>query len=433
MKRTTTARHSAPTDANPCRVKLAAVRLILTLAALFAHVAPAAAEDLVGLYLTWRGDPTTTMTINWVDIYAGSSKTIWYREFDAKQWSAARASQENVGPTTLQLRRVELAKLKPGTLYEFGIGDQTEEVTHFWRFRTMPAELTKPLRFVEGGDMMHTRDMVDAMNSRMQQLDPDFAMVIGDLAYANGVAGTRWIDWLQSWRQYSVAKGKRLIPLVVGIGNHEVRGHYNGKIPDDAPYFYSLFALPGDRSYYALDFGQYLSLVVLDSAHTQPVVGAQSQWLQQALAERTAQQFLFAGYHFPAYGTSKGPADGLAIDAPLSIEIRKHWIPHFERFGASVLFEHDHHNFKRTQRIRKEQRDDANGLLYLGDGSWGVRPRTVPNLDEAWWLVKAEPRNHLWEIEMRPDGTASICAMDAAGEAFDQVELDRPRTLPVLE
>jgi len=389
-------------------------------------------QDIIGLYLTWSHDPTTTMTVNWVDLYADSSSTVWYRPASKEQsWSRLEASLSTVGPTTMQLRRVELTKLKPGTLYEFGIGDDRDDVSHFWRFRTMPAELTKPLRFVEGGDMMHTRAMMDAMGEQMQRLDPDFTMVVGDLAYENGVIGSRWIDWLQSWKTYSVAKNKRLIPLVVGIGNHEVRGHYHGKIPEDAPYFYSVFALPGNRSYYALDFGNYLSLILLDTEHTQPIEGAQAEWLQHAMAERSDQQFLFAGYHYPAYGTSKAPKGGLPIDSPRSQAIRKHWVSQFERYGLSTVFEHDHHNFKRTHRILNHQRDDEKGLLYVGDGSWGVATREVP--EDAWWLAKAEPRNHVWCVDILPNGTALLRAIDVNGEVFDEVALVEPRTTPVAE
>jgi hypothetical protein len=355
---------------------------------------------------------------------------VWYRPFKTQDWVHVEAARSTVGPTTLQLRRVELTELQPDTLYEFAIGRQPEDASHFWRFKTMPTELAEPLRFVAGGDTMHTRAMFDAMNRHMQKLDPDFVLLVGDLAYENGVLGTRLIDWLQSWTEHSVGKDKRLMPLVVGIGNHEVKGHYNGKIPDDAPYFYSLFSLPNDRSYYALDFGKYLSLLVMDSEHTQPIEGPQAAWLEQALAERSGQQFLFAGYHYPAYGTSKGPENGLPIDAPRSISIQKQWSPHFERYGVSAIFENDHHNFKRSHRIRGRKRDDENGLLYLGDGSWGVKPREVPDPDVAWWLAKAAPRNHLWHVELRGNGTATIEASDANGEVFDKIELTRPRTMP---
>lgn len=410
------------------------------LVALLIFVAPAAthAEDLIGLFLSWQQDPTTTMTVTWVDIYANSSPTILYRKYDGKKHSAdtkwqkaTPASQSTVGPTTLQLRRTELTGLEPGTRYEFGIGDKTEDVTHFWRFDTMPEKLTEPLTFVAGGDMMHSRELLDDMNREMQKLDPDFAVLMGDIAYENGVYGTHWIDWLQSWRKYSVGKEKRLIPLVIGIGNHEVKGHYNGRIPQDAPYFYSIFALPGDRSYYALDFGKYLSLVILDTQHTQPVIGPQADWLGKALAERADQQFLIAGYHFPAFGTAKGPKDGGAIDAPLALDLQKHWVPSFERYGLTAVFENDHHTFKRTHRIRNRERDDENGILYLGDGCWGVEPRPVPKPGAAWWLAKAESRNHLWRVELDPNGEAKFEAIDANGKAFDETEIETPRTKPV--
>lgn len=408
-----------------------ATRIIVALVVLLPSAAQA--EDLIGLFLSWQRDPTTTMTINWVDIYADSSPTILYRKYEGihnsqTAWEKAEAKLSTVGPTTLQLRRVELTGLEPGTRYEFGIGDKPKDVTHFWRFDTMPAELTEPLTFVSGGDMMHTRAMVDDMNEEMQKLDPDFALLGGDIAYENGVHGTHWIDWLQSWTKHSVAKDKRLIPLVIAIGNHEVKGHYNGRIPDDAPYFYSLFPLPAERAYYALDFGKYLSLIVLDSQHTNPIDGPQAKWLEQALSKRDGQQFLFGCYHYPAYGTTKEPKGGLPIDAPRALDIQKHWLPHFERHGATAIFENDHHNYKRSHRILNRKRDDENGLLYVGDGAWGVETRTVPK--DAWWIAKAEPRNHLWYVELDPNGSLQLEAVDVEGKVFDKVEIKEPRTKP---
>ncbi len=415
-----------------------AIRILLIAVMWYLTAAPAAAQapDLIGLYLTWRGDPATTMTINWVDHYTDSGNTLWYHKADSEKWMSVEAMHESVGPSTLQLRRVELTQLEPDTVYEFGFQGRVERLrrppSHTWRFRTMPAAMNRPIRFVTGGDMMHSRTMVDAMNRQAAAAQPDFALLGGDLAYANGVSATRWVHWLQSWMELAVTADGRLIPMVVAIGNHEVRGGYNGKIPDDAPYFYSLFSLPDDRSYYTLDFGGYLSLLVLDSQHTQPIAGPQADWLAQTLRERGQQKFVFACYHYPAYGTTKAPADGLPIDAPLSVSIRQHWVPYFERYGMSAVFENDHHNYKRTHRIRQHERDDDHGILYLGDGAWGVSTRTVPPPEVAWWLAKAEPRRHLFTVELRPDGTATIKAVDAAGEVFDQVELTEPRTRPVM-
>lgn len=394
-----------------------------------------AAEDLIGLYLTWRGDPTTTMTVNWVDIYEYSGDGVYFRavrdDDRDEAWQHVEAAESTVGPTTLQLRRAELAGLEPGTLYEFCVGEKPDDAAHIWRFKTMPAKLDQPISFVAGGDMMHNRAMMDAMNAQMQKLNPDFAVLMGDLAYANDVVGSRWIDWLQSWKEYAVGDGKRLTPMVLAIGNHEVKKGYDGKIPEDAEYFYSLFSLPSDRSYFALDFGDYLSWIILDSGHTHDVAGKQTRWLQAALAERCDQQFLFAGYHFPAYGTTKAPKDGLPIDSPRAKAIQENWSPLFERYGVTAAFENDHHTFKRSHRLRGRQRDDENGILYLGDGAWGVVPREVPSPEVGWWLAKAESRNHLWHAELRPDGTATLEAVDPSGEKFDSVTLSAPRTKPV--
>lgn len=405
-----------------------------------------AMHDVAGIYLTWQGDPATTMTVNWVNLYADGAPKLWYRKAGEKEWLHATGTQHAAGPSVLQVRRVTLKELAPDTMYEFIHGEQppkTEKETgndatkplvrvantrSTYKFRTMPATLARPVRFVTGGDMMHTRAMVDAMNERAGALDPDFALLGGDLAYANGVDAVRWIDWLQSWTKNARGKGGRLIPMVVAIGNHEVRGGYGGRIPDDAPYFYSLFALPGDRSYYTLDFGKYLSLLVLDSGHTQPISGPQATWLGEALAARAEQRFIFAAYHWPIYGTAKGEKGQLPAESKRSVEMRAQWVPHFERHGVTAVFENDHHNYKRTHPIRGHKRDDKTGIVYLGDGAWGVNTRTVPK--NAWYLAKAEPRRHLFHVTLPPSRPVLVEAVDAAGVVFDKTRFQRPRTPP---
>ena len=407
-------------------------RAILCLFVLFltTALAPAiaSAQDLVGLYLTWSRDPATTMTINWVDLYPKNTNTVFYREKGAEAWQEGAAKQLAVEPSSLQRRYLELTDLKPDTTYEFGIGKRVEKPADGWTFRTMPAQLNRPVRFVTGGDMMHSREMLDAMTSQVARLEPDFALLGGDLAYENGVAATRIVDWLASWRQLAMGKDRRLIPMVLVIGNHEVRGHYDGKIPVDAPYFYRLFTLPGERAYYALDFGKYLTLIALDTGHTNPIEGKQTEWLGGALAQRAEQDFIFACYHFPAYGTTKAPEGKLPADIPRAITIRTNWVSLFERYGISAAFENDHHTFKRTHRLRNHQRDDANGILYLGDGCWGVKPREVPKPGAAWYLARAESRNHVWIVDLQPDKTARFRAMDPTGEIFDEVAPKSPRS-----
>lgn len=391
----------------------------------------ARSQDLVGIYLEWVRDPATTMIVNWVDLYPEGTTELYWRQEGVADWKQAKAARRGIPPSGLHRCSLELTELQPDTRYEISIGKIPEKNAKPLFFRTMPRDLkARPVRFLNGGDTMATREMFEAMNRQAALLEPDFVVLGGDLAYENGIWAMRVVEWLQSWTRTAVTKDGRLLPLVAGIGNHEVRGHYNGKVPGDAPYYYGLFTLPDGRASRTLDFGRYLSLVLLDSAHTEPIQGAQTQWLERALLERTEQQFLFPFYHYPAWGTTKAPKQGTPLDNPVAIAIRSHWVPLFERFGISAAFEHDHHNFKRTHRILDGKRDDERGLLYLGDGAWGVLVRTVPPEGSAWWLAKAEARNHLWCIDLRGDGVAAIRAFDVQGNVFDAVQLDRARTKP---
>ena len=188
--------------------------------------------------------------------------------------------------------------------------------------------LPKHLRFVTGGDMMHDRKRVDAMNKRAAELNPWFALLGGDLAYANGNSNEvgKWDDWLESWMLNCIRRRDGgLIPMVVAIGNHEVAGG-TGKVPKDAKYFYSLFPLPAKRSFYAMDIGDYLSLIVLDSDHTERVEGEQELGWTRHSPERAGKvPLVYPCYHKPAYG-DKPPADSNdSSKDPLAQKIIKHW------------------------------------------------------------------------------------------------------------
>ena len=63
---------------------------------------------------------------------------------------------------------------------------------------------------------------------------------------------------------------------------------------------------------------------------------------------------------------------------------RKHWVPLFEKYRVPVVLEHHDHTFKRTKPLLDGLADD-NGVLYLGDGSWGrlrspQSPEQLPHL-----------------------------------------------------
>src|SRR5687767_9322546 len=101
---------------------LAAATLAIVACAIL-QPAARANYDLVGVYLTWQRDPATTMTVNWVNLYAEGEAAAWYRVLGTTEWTNVKGGEHRTaGASVLQIRRVELTGLTPDTTYEFVVG-----------------------------------------------------------------------------------------------------------------------------------------------------------------------------------------------------------------------------------------------------------------------------------------------------------------------
>jgi hypothetical protein len=270
------------------------------------------------------------------------------------------------GPTDFVVHRATITGLAPGGEFEFSLGDSTK----IHRFRTMPAKATNTITFVSGGDS-GVNDHALANNKLAALQDPMFVMIGGDLGYDNGVSGNVALNFIRNYASTMTDSKGRLIPLVAAIGNHEVRGAYN-KTLKEATFFTPFFGgLYQETSYASLDFGDYLSLVLLDSGHCAKIPGEQTTWLKQVLAERTGKAHLIPINHVPCYPSFRDPNATAKDKVGTGEEQRKHWCPLFEQYGVDIVLEHHDHTFKRTHPLTGGEVDKATGITYLGDGSWG--------------------------------------------------------------
>ncbi|MBA4062207.1 MAG: metallophosphoesterase [Isosphaera sp.] len=326
------------------------------------------------LFLTWRGDPTTTVTVQWVGPeLPGAEVSVKLLAKTATDWKTTPVAARPFPRTDLKVHRAELTGLTPGTEYVLQVGKGPKT----YRFRTMPAKATDTFTFVSGGDCGVNAHAV-ANNILAAKQEPHFALIGGDLGYDNGISPKTALGFVQNYAKHMVDPKGRLIPLVTCIGNHEVKGGY-GKGREDATYFFPLFdGLYRDASYAALDFGDYLSLVLLDSGHAAPIGGAQAAWLGGALRERAERPHLVAVNHVPAYPSYRAPT-GVLGKFGTGEGNRTHWCPLFEAHGVDAVLEHHDHTFKRTHPLKGGVKDRY-GVPYLGDGSWG-KLRT-PNAPE---------------------------------------------------
>lgn len=317
------------------------------------------------LFLTYSGDPTTSICIQWIGSeWDTPNKDIWFDTVDGTEWTKTPTTSKPFPTTDLKVFRCILTGLKPGTEYVFKINKVSPE----YRFRTMPAKATDAFHFVSGGDSGVNAHAV-ANNILAAKQDPYFIIIGGDLGYDNGVSVRTAIGFIRNYAKNAIDSKGRLIPLITCIGNHEVKGGYD-KTRAEGTFFFPLFdCLYKDTSYATLDFGDYLSLVLLDTGHTAKIAGDQTDWLEKALKARLEMPHVIGVNHVPCYPSYREP-EGKGGKFGTGEEQRKHWCPLFEKYNIDAVLEHHDHTFKRTHPLLDGRVNKA-GVLYLGDGSWG--------------------------------------------------------------
>lgn len=363
------------------------------------------------LFLTWQRDPTTTMTVQWIGTSGASAvPSIAYSTLKGDPSVTTPMVARPYPLTDYQVFRAELTGLTPGTDYQFQIGKQSPT----YRFRTMPARATDTIHFISGGDCGVNPHAV-ANNIQAARQDPMFAIVGGDLGYDNGKSVDISLGFVRNYSKHMVGRDGRLIPLIAAIGNHEVDGGYN-KPRSKAPFYYALFdGLYPETGFASLDFGDYLSLVLLDTNHTTPIEGEQAAWLEKTLKARADHPNVFVVNHVPAYPSYRNP-EGAQGKMGTGEGNRKHWVPLFQKYRVPVVLEHHDHTFKRTRKLIDGLAND-NGVLYLGDGSWG-KLRNPKQPDKLAYLAATSRDYHLSLHRIQGQERFHL-AMDENGRVMD--------------
>jgi hypothetical protein len=373
------------------------------------------------LFLTWQRDPTTTITVQWLAKETCENVDVRCARPTDEEWIVGKTVRKPWPRTELKVHRCELTGLVPDTEYIFQIGSSRKT----YKFRTAPAKATDTFQWVSGGDC-GTGAAAVRTNVLAAKQEPYFALIGGDLGYDNGVSAKTAITFLQNYAKHMIDPKGRLIPMVTCIGNHEVRGGYKGG-REDATFFLPLFdGLYKDTTYATLDFGDYLSLVLLDTGHVSPIAGEQTDWLRSALRERQDRPHLIVANHVPAYPSYRNPGPTAASDVLEFFGVkgtagtgegnRKYWCPLFERYGVDAVLEHHDHTFKRTHPL-KDGLKDRYGVPYLGDGSWG-QLRT-PNTPEKRPYLAAVSRAYHMSVHRLEGEQRYHVALEETGRVAD--------------
>lgn len=380
----------------------------------------------ITVYSYFIGDPLTEIHIAAI----GRSQTqldFEYRLAGSNRWRQHAFTRiSDIPGSNRILREVHLQQLSPDSLYE--IRFSSAENSPVFRIRTLPERLEGPLSIVSGGDLFHNAELMTPTTAAAARTNPLLAAIGGDWAYADGNPARigRWFELFRIWMEHMVTDDGRMVPFVPGIGNHEVVGGY-GTDPEFAPLYFTFFDLPDKRAWFTLDAGNYLSLIMLDTNHTARIDGPQRHWLRETLEARRDVAHVFPVYHVPAWPSFR------SFSGTHSQQVREHWVPLFELNGIQLAFENHDHAFKRTKPIRNNQVDPG-GVVYVGDGSWGVATRRADDIAQRWWLEKVTDDHHFWHLLLLPD-SRRVTARNERGELLDYFEQRVPQsseTEPVL-
>jgi len=273
---------------------------------------------------------------------------------------------------------VRLKDLKPNTRYYFTIKD-TEGFGRTYYFSTVSDSPNERFSFIAGGDSRDNRVVRQKADKLVAKLKAHAVLFNGDFTGID--IEKQWKEWFLDWEN-SIDTDGRITPLIVTRGNHE----HSNKV------LVSLFDVPHKKVFYNTVFGgNLLNLVSLNSEIQK--VGPQKIFLRNTLAEHASFQWQIIQYHRPVRAH-------VASKKEMQTQY-KNFVPLFEKHkNVRLCLENDSHTWKVTWPIvsSKEadadegfKRDDAKGIVYAGEGTWGAPLRAAD--DKKSWTRDADAIN----------------------------------------
>ena len=371
--------------------------------------------------LIWTSRPATQAILSWNTKRSGTQHRV--RMTKGTQGAEKIVVCHRNGRFSSGKRRTELyyhhallADLEPSTKYYVTMESNGQRSPTF-HFITASDE-DRPLSILFGGDSRSDQTARRSVNKMMATLFQEgidlaaldihaeeiIAVAHGGDYVANGKNLDQWSKWMSDHELTTSASG-RLLPIIPARGNH-----------DGGPIFNEVFGFSVSHlNYYGVDLCSSVHLITLNTETS--MGGNQAKWLQQQLSvARAKRRWVLAQYHRPAFPAYKPPSGAL-----------QHFVPLFDRFTVDMVLEADGHTIKRTVPIRNG-RQDAAGTVYIGEGGFGVKPRT-PKTDR-WYLRppgKASSGHHVQKLTFSAEKLRMQVILLDSKKVFDDYEIATPK------
>lgn len=325
----------------------------------------------------------------------------------------------------------QLTGLEPDTQYAFRIKGVSMSDQNIYFFKTFnPSNFT----IVNGGDIGINEESKQMNNYGLKNTHPDLMMIGGDISYDNNFPECyRATDQILMDLPHAVPQHGtnyiQLIPMIKAAGNHDLGVNANNNIQLRENKYEPLFKhyypqnskngnaplLSQRKSYFYHLIGNTTLIISLDSGYGTPINGEQSEWLERILKRHQGIPFKFVHYHEPLY-----PACDFKVDKTQELGF-KYWVPLFEKYNVTIVFENHNHSLKRTYNMMNGQKSET-GPIYIGDGAWGALDHPCETL-RTKYLAAYQAVNHVWVIDVT-EGSLFIKAIGKDRKILDELVIN---------
>jgi hypothetical protein len=362
------------------------------------------------LHLGLAHDPATSIVVLWrtndetstpTTVQLGVAST---SEMSVDGFSFGYLSSYALNSPRIRMHETHICGLTADTVYKYRAGGKGADGVEHWSpektFRTAPADPTSPITVVVLGD---TRDGYDDWGSILARVDaqatPDLYLFTGD-----GVTeGAIQSEWDTFWDKATPVLDH--VPILFAHGNHDA----------NSINYYSQVALPGNESWYSIDYGA-MHLDVLNDTPEDPsqIAGDQKTFLQGDLSTNVNAPWKIAMHHQPMWSN--------AVAHGSDVTLRAEWGPIFDTYAVDAVFNGHDHNYERSVPMVGDTVATSGGTTYVVAGSAGAilydngtGPSTAFSKSTENYVV----------VTMRT-GMLTANAFDSTGTMIDTFSMTKP-------
>lgn len=312
------------------------------------------------------------------------------------------------------IHKATVNHLLPGTEYVYRVGSSGGYSAQgvFKTAETDPGSITfLNVTDTQGGsarDYNVWRNTLDKALSKFPYAK--FLVHTGDMVDA-GYLANQWDMFI------GAAQGELMsLPILPVVGNHEALN--KNKTNYNTGNFTDRFNLPDSGvtgapagTVYSVDYGE-LHIAVMNTQCGSSNYKKQADWLEKDMSS-SGKPWKIVALHRGPYGATYDTTD-----------IRKAWVPTFDKLGIDLVLEGHDHNYMRSYPMKNGKAvQNGKGTIYMDSNTGGVK--YYPLKKRSWQAVDLQPKTPMYIAVTLNSKKMTVSAYDTRDVLRDTVTLTK--------